>query len=72
MLFQKRIDRAFRHQSESNQDRDKGEREDLEPSDLMEKGDLAAMILAAVITILPVALLVLLIMAAAGWLFLRL
>ena len=70
MLFQKRLERAFRHQAETNKDRD--EPEELEPASLMEKGDLAAMIIAAVITILPAALLVLLLIAAAGWLFLRL
>lgn len=69
MLFQKRIDRAFRYQSETKQNRD--EPEEQTPADLMEKGDLAAMILAALITIVPAALLVLLLMAAAGWLFLR-
>ena len=41
------------------------------PADLMEKGDFAAMVIAGLITILPVALGVLLIMSLAGWLFLR-
>lgn len=69
MLFQKRIDRAFKHQAEANKDRKEKGDEELRPSDIMEKGDLPAMIIAALITILPAALLVLLIMCFVGWLF---
>ena len=73
MLFQKRIDRAFRHQAEKGKGRRGNEEKDneLRPSDIMEKGDLLAMIIAALITILPAALLVLLILAFAGWLFMH-
>ena len=71
MLFQKRIGRAFQHQADQNKGRKENEDEEPRPSDLMEKGDLSAMIIAALITILPVALLVLLIMCLAGWLFIN-
>lgn len=71
MLFQKRIDRAFRHQAEKNAGEKNSPDEELTPSDIMEKGDLPAMIIAALITILPVALGVLLLMCLAGWLFMR-
>ena len=71
MLFQGRIERAFKRQAEQNKKRRQQENEEIPPADLMEKGDFAAMVIAGLITILPVALGVLLIMSLAGWLFLR-
>lgn len=70
MLFQKRIDRAFRLQREQRKaDARRPEDDELTPADIMEKGDLPAMIIAALITIIPAALIVLLLLALAGWLF---
>ena len=63
MLFQGRIERAFKRQAELS--------DEITPADLMEKGDFAAMVIAGLITILPVALLVLLVMSLAGWLFMK-
>ena len=40
-----------------------------EPADMMEKGDLPAMLIAAMITIVPVCLLVLAVLALAGYFF---
>lgn len=67
MLLQGKIDRALKRQSEQKSRRI--EEEELVPADIMEKGDLPAMIIAGLITILPVALGVLLLMGLAGWLF---
>ena len=44
-------------------------REELSPADRMEKGDTAAMLIAALITIVPVCLLVLFVLALAGYFF---
>ena len=69
MIFQKKIDRAFQ---KLHEDKQKTEEKEKRPalSDEMEKGDLPAMIIAAMITILPVALLALLALAGIGYLFL--
>jgi len=78
MLFQKRISRAFRHQSdEADQRREKtGDQPLQDPetpplSDLMEKNDMLAMILSALLLIVPIALVVLLLMVLVGRLVLR-
>ena len=71
MLFQGRIERAFKRQAELNKERRQRESDEITPADLMEKGDFAAMVITGLITILPVALLVLLVMCLAGWLFIR-
>lgn len=70
MLFRGRIERAFKRQAEQNKERREREDPELTPADLMEKGDFAAMVIAGLITIVPVALVVLLLMCLAGWLFL--
>ena len=71
MLFQGRIERAFKRQAELNKERRRQESDEITPADLVEKGDFAAMVIAGLITILPVALLVLLVMSLAGWLFMK-
>lgn len=69
MLFQKKIDRAMKKLHEDS-DAGRAEREHLGEEDYrqekpeLEKGDFLAMTIAAIITILPVALLVLLGLAA--------
>ena len=59
MLFQKRVDRAMRYQKERNEaaEQKKPTEEDM---DAVSKKDLLAMILSAMLVILPVAILVLL------------
>lgn len=69
MLLQGRVDRALKRQAEQKKKGRRIEEEELVPADIMEKGDLPAMIIAGLITILPVALGVLLLMGLAGWLF---
>lgn len=77
MLLQKRIDRAFKYQAEENaREREatipyESENNDLqpEPQDLMEKGDMFAMVVSALLVLVPAALGVLLLMALACWLF---
>lgn len=70
MIFQKRVDRAMKHTHEQSVKREENARPDVEPQDLMEKGDLTAMVLSGMMTILPVALAVLGLLALAGYLFL--
>ena len=55
MLFQKRVDRAMRYQKEQN--------EAEEEKDAVSKKDLLAMILSAMLVILPVAILILFVIA---------
>ena len=76
MLFQKKYDRAKQWQleqkkkfSDYNVDYSQEDRPSI--ADEMEKGDMFALIFSAMITVLPVAILVLLIMVLAGYLFLR-
>lgn len=62
MLFQKKVDRAMRLQKERNEAADlKKPTED--DKDKVEKKDLLAMILSAMLVILPVGILVLLVIA---------
>ena len=65
MIFQGKYDRAMKRLKEQSG----SARDQTELSQNMEKGDLAAMLIAAVIVILPVAILVLGIMALAGYFF---
>ena len=59
MLFQKRIDRAMRYQKERNEAAELKKPTE-EDKDAVSKKDLFAMILSAMLVILPVAILVLL------------
>ncbi|MBQ7124107.1 MAG: hypothetical protein IJO01_05800 [Oscillospiraceae bacterium] len=70
MLFPKRVDRAFELQAEQNghDEHIEYEREELDPKDIeyevqladkMEKGDLSAMIIAALGMMLPIAAIIL-------------
>jgi len=69
--FEGKFDRAHQFEKEQKALREHGSRcdEDVSPSDLMEKGDGCAMIIAAMITIVPVGLIVIAILAAAGYFF---
>ena len=74
MIFEGRFNRARKFQQEQKAKREGNinpddPKNDVELSDMMEKGDMFAMILSAVITILPVALIVLLFLAAVGYFF---
>ena len=62
MLFQKRIDRAMRYQKERNEAAELKKPTE-EDKDAVSKKDLFAMILSAMLVILPVALLILLFIA---------
>ena len=77
MLFSKKIDRAFEFQAEQNgHDRhEEYEKEEIDPksiedeiqlADRMEKGDLPAMIISALIMIVPIALIILILMVVAA------
>jgi hypothetical protein len=70
MLFPKRVDRAFEFQAEQNghDEHEEYEREEVDPrsiedevqlSDKMEKGDLPAMIIAALGMMIPIAAIIL-------------
>ena len=59
MLFQKRVDRAMRYQKERNEAAEQKKPTE-EDKDAVSKMDLLAMILSAMLVILPVAILVLL------------
>ena len=59
MLFQKRVDRAMRYQKERNEAAELKKPTE-EDKDAVSKKDLLAMILSAMLVILPVAILVLL------------
>ncbi|MBP3428098.1 MAG: hypothetical protein J6M47_07550 [Clostridia bacterium] len=73
MPFQGKIERAQKLSSEQRAARDAHGRgrydDELTPGDLMEKGDGCAMIIAAMITIVPACLIVLAILAAVGYFF---
>ena len=78
MFFQKRIKRAFDYMEENNRKRAEAmdpedQQEDLKPSykDVIEKGDIPAMIISAFLVFIPIALIVLLVIVFAGRLFLR-
>jgi len=62
MLFQKRIDRAMRYQKERNEAAELKKPTE-EDKDAVSKKDLFAMILSAMLVILPVAILILFVIA---------
>lgn len=71
ILFQRKYDRARAFQKEQREQREgkNAGRDDVEMADLLEKGDTFALILSALLTIVPVALVVLAVLAAAGYFF---
>ena len=74
MMYQGRVDRAYRHQKENRPETAEYDGEKLyEPSiaDELEKGDMFALILSGTLTILPVCALALLVIVGAGMLFFR-
>jgi hypothetical protein len=76
MLFQNKYDRARKWQIEEKEKREakhglEDSKNDIEIADLLEKGDLYALVSSAMLTIMPIAILVLLIIALAGMLFMR-
>lgn len=62
MLFQKRVDRAMRYQKEQNEAAELKKPTE-EDKDAVSKKDLLAMILSAMLVILPVAILILFVIA---------
>ena len=62
MLFQKRVDRAMRYQKERNETAEQKKPTE-EDKDAVSKKDLLAMILSAMLVILPVAILILFVIA---------
>lgn len=62
MLFQKRVDRAMRYQKERNEAAEQKKPTE-EDKDAVSKKDLLAMILSAMLVILPVAILILFVIA---------
>ena len=69
MIFERKFERARRLQQERMGDSPRA-LEDENLADKLEKKDLPALIISALITILPVALLLLLAVSAAGYFFL--
>jgi len=69
MPFSGRIERAEKLSKEQANLRSRGYDEDISPIDVMEKGDGLAMLLAALITIVPICLVVLALLAGVGYLF---
>ena len=67
--FSGRIERAEKLSKEQAQQRCGGYQDELTPADIMEKGDGLAMLLAAFLTIVPVCLVVLALLAGIGYLF---
>lgn len=68
MIFQRKYDRALKNVQEKNAGSPKA-LEDEELANKLEKGDVPAMIISALIVIVPVALLFLLIAVGAGYFF---
>ncbi|MBQ2834291.1 MAG: hypothetical protein IJE71_06760 [Clostridia bacterium] len=68
--FSGRIERAQKFSGEQAKQRRGRYDDELAPADIMEKGDGLAMLLAALITIVPVCLVVLALLAGAGYFFL--
>ena len=69
--FEGKFERAHNFEREQREMRERNGsfRDELTPGDLMEKGDGCAMVIAAMITIVPVCLVVLGVLAAAGYFF---
>ncbi len=68
MIFQRKYEKQMSHLKEKNASSPKA-LEDDELANKVEKGDVAAMILSALIVIVPVALLFLLVVAGFGYFF---
>ena len=71
ILFQRKYDlaRAFQKEQRKQREGKNAGRDDVEMANLLEKGDTFALILSALLTIVPVALVVLAVLAAAGYFF---
>ncbi len=69
MIFERRYEKQMKRLQELNAERNVHDVKDDSLGNLVEKGDVLAMILSALIVILPVCLLVLLIVSAAGYFF---
>lgn len=71
MPFEGKFERAHKFEKEQKALREQRSRYDdeISPSDLMEKGDGCAMVIAAMITIVPIGLIVIAVLAAAGYFF---
>lgn len=69
MPFAGRIERAEKLSREQAQQRMGRYDEEITPADIMEKGDGLAMFIAALITIVPVCLIALAVLALVGYLF---
>lgn len=69
--FEGKFERAHKFEREQRdlRERSAGFDDEIAPVDLMEKGDGCAMLIAAMITIVPAALVVLALLAAAGYFF---
>ena len=69
--FEGKFERAHKFEREQKMQREgrAGFGDDVTPGDLMEKGDGCAMLIAALITIVPVCLVVIGLLAAAGYFF---
>lgn len=69
--FEGKFERAHKFEKEQKALREHGSRydEEMSPSDLMEKGDGCAMFIAAMITIVPIGLIVIAALAAVGYFF---
>lgn len=69
--FEGKFERAHNFEREQRDRRESmmGGRDELSPSDMMEKGDGCAMLIAAMVTIVPACLIVVAILAAAGYFF---
>lgn len=68
MIFERKFERALKHMNEQTGESPKA-LEDENLSDKLEKNDALAMIISGLIVILPVALVVLLLVSAAGYFF---
>ncbi len=71
MPFEGKFERAHKFEKEQKALREHGTcyDDEISPSDLMEKGDGCAMVIAAMITIVPIGLIVIAVLAAAGYFF---
>ncbi|NLA71008.1 MAG: hypothetical protein GX850_01010 [Clostridiaceae bacterium] len=68
MIFKRKYDRALDHVKDTMKDREKTyENDDL--NSVMEKGDTRAMIIAALITIVPICLLILVVISLIAYFF---
>ncbi len=74
MMFKDKYDRAKKWQLEQKQKREEGRTDtgyELSPEDLMEKGDMLAMMVSGVLTILPIVTILLLLIVLIGMAFLH-